>query len=160
MKRRKIRDIDSTYFEDPYSPLTGEHLRVILMARKGDLHVQNVLHKRIKEELARHADFDPRQVDWGEFSDYLVPSTSTESYSPEEIGNKAYNLLKLIRLGYPVTAFCLINAKVKEVSWLAKSKVMDKALEVLERLQGKRFNYAEKPLLFSLGNLSFPREQH
>lgn len=150
MKRTKIRDIDSIYFENPYSPLAGEQLRVILMARKGDLDAQNVLHKRIKEELTRHADFDPRQVDLGEFSDYLVPSTSTESYSPEEIGNKGYNLLKLIRLGYPVPAFCLINAKVKEVSWFTKSKVMDKALEVLERLTGKRFNDAERPLLFSL----------
>ncbi|MFX0199101.1 MAG: hypothetical protein ACFFCW_23510 [Candidatus Hodarchaeota archaeon] len=150
MKRTKIRDIDSIYFEDPYSPLAGGHLRLILMARKGDLPAQDVFHKRMKEERTRHADFDQRQVDLGEFSDYLVPSTSTESYSPEEIGDKGYNLLKLIRLSYPVPAFCLINAKVKEVSWLAKSKVMDKALEVLEGLTGKRFNDTERPLLFSL----------
>jgi hypothetical protein len=132
LKTVSIRDLDSIYFENPHGDSARERLDLILEARQGDPQTRERLCKTIEEERIRHAGFDPGRLDLGEFSQYLVPSTSTGTYTAEEVGNKGYNLLRLIRLGYPVPSFCLINTRMKKVAQITRLSIMDKALGILE----------------------------
>ncbi len=150
VKTMRLRDIDSIYFEAPYGQAAQQHLGLIIRARQGDSQARARLRRRIEEDRIHYARYDPARLDLGELSQYLVPSTSTGTYSMEEVGHKGYNLLKLIQLGYPVPPFCLVNSRIKKIPSIGKMRIMNKALEVLEALTGRKFNDPDNPLVFSL----------
>ncbi|NQT29015.1 MAG: hypothetical protein HQ596_00440 [Candidatus Saganbacteria bacterium] len=89
----------------------------------------------------------------GEYEGYIVPFTDVDGeFTRTQLSNKGYNLRELVRFGYPVPAFCIVTSEAPKKFWGIphRDNLYDKALAVLERLTGKKYNDPQNPLLFSL----------
>ncbi|MFH1709692.1 MAG: PEP/pyruvate-binding domain-containing protein [bacterium] len=148
----EIRDVDSVYFRNPHSLEARQHLELILDARSGDRGAKQALDERLSRNYGYYAGFDPAKINalYPEDSSYLAPSTAATIYPPEMVSNKGHNLQWLYRSGFPVPDFCIITSQYGKLSWREKPEILNKAMNVLENLTGKKIDDPEDPLIFSV----------
>ena len=82
-------------------------------------------------------------------SSFVVPCTSLESHSEQAISQKAFTLLRLSRLGYPVPEFVVVTAQAYEDRFNLETHLAE-AITALEVLTAQSFAPGRQPLVFAL----------
>lgn len=119
------------------------HLSLILDARQGDAKAAAELRSR-EDSFGAPSLVQPRE------SPFVVPCTSSESHSEEAISQKAFTLLKLSQLGYPVPEFVVLAAQAYEDRFPNLEKHLEDAIKALEMLTAESFGHGENPLVFAM----------
>ncbi len=120
-------------------------LSLILEARQGHLEAAEELSAAVrKDAYERTVHLEPHQ------SRFVVPCTSCQPHSEQMISHKAFILLKLCQLGYPVPDFVVLTAHAYiERSQLLEEHLAD-ALGELEILTMQALGDATSPLVFAI----------
>ena len=121
------------------------HLALILNARSGH---QDSAHRlacvRTAEGFLGISPVPPSE------SRYVVPSSSAETHSEQEISQKAFILLKLSQMGYPVPDFAVLTTQ----SYAERHKDFElhlaEAIRQLELLTMQKLGDPKEPLIFAL----------
>jgi hypothetical protein len=121
------------------------HLSLILNARRGD-------PEAVKELSCANQEFPLRGSEPVQPSEsrFVVPSTSCEANSEQEISQKGFILLKLSQLGYPVPDFTVLTrqAYADRANHL-EDHVAD-AIKQLEILTMQSLGDSKAPLVFAI----------
>ena len=106
-----------------------KHLALILDARRGDPEAAKCLSSTAQEHLlAASGQLQPSE------SAFVVPCTSSQPHSEHAISQKAFTLLKLCHLGYPVPDFVVLTAHAYEDRDQHLEEHLADALKQLETL--------------------------
>ena len=135
-------DVPLLYNDD--TEKAKSYLSLILDARQGDVKA------RAEVDCARqqHAMGDTSPILPPE-SSYVVPFTSSESHSEMNISQKAFTLLRLSQLGYPVPEFVVLTAKAYENQNGELEKHLSDAIKALEILTTQDLG-GKDPLVFAV----------
>jgi hypothetical protein len=121
------------------------YLGLILEAREGDAKAAAELSSTAKEySLGKMGRVQPSE------SRFVVPCTSVESHSEEAISQKAFTLLELCRLGYPVPEFVVLTAQAYEDRDQHLEKQLAEAITQLEVVTAQKLGQCESPLVFAI----------
>jgi hypothetical protein len=136
-------DIPGLCNQDPET--AKKQLSLILNARQGDADAVRQLSCADQEFCCRGTE--PAQPSE---SRYVVPSTSCEPHSEYDISQKAFVLLKLSQLGYPVPDFTVLTAQ----GYAEREKYLERhladALSQLEIVTMQRLSDSKTPLVFAM----------
>jgi len=144
----QVRDTDVLHLANPFSSEARDYLELILRARNKDLPARKKISQIISEDRKKLEAFTPELK--GEWNEYIIPYFSPKEFAREEVGDKGFNLLRLVRLGFPVPAFCIISTQTKHLTFTEKERVWEEGLRSLELLTGKEFNHPDRPLILSI----------
>ena len=120
------------------------HLGQILRARQGDPEAATNLSSEMQAQRLGLELIQPTE------SDFVVPSTSRETHSEKDISQKAFVLLKLSRLGYPVPDFVVLTARAYAERAQRFEEHLANALKQLEILTLQRLSDGPSPLVFAI----------
>lgn len=121
------------------------HLSLILDARQGDSQAVAKLRTALEESsLGDDSSAPPLE------SSFVVPCTSSESHTEQNISQKAHTLLKLTQLGYPVPEFVVLTAHTYEDRHPNLEQHLADGIKALETLTGERLGGDENPLVFAM----------
>lgn len=118
------------------------HLSLILDARQGN--GQAAVTLRNAQEALVHSSTLPFE------SRLVVPCTSSEVHSEQTISQKAFTLLRLIQLGYPVPEFVVLTAHAYEGGYPNLEKHLADAITALETLTAETLGLGDNPLVFAM----------
>ena len=146
---------DSTVVSEVDIPLLCEkdleqakrHLALILNARRGDVQAANELAAEVQKLpwlRARRDKAEPTE------SRFVVPSTSSEAHSEQDISQKGFILLKLSQQGYPVPDFVVVSADAYVDRAQNFERHLCDAIRQLELLTFQRFGDSQDPLVFAM----------
>ncbi len=121
------------------------YLSLIVDARRGDVRATTVL----REALQEYSLGEARRLQPSETA-YVVPCTSVESHSEQAISQKAFTLLELCRLGYPVPEFVVLTAQAYEERDQHLEKHLAEAIKELEILTAQTLGGGKSPLVFAI----------
>jgi phosphohistidine swiveling domain-containing protein len=140
-----ISDADIPALCDVDIERAKRHLSLILTARRGDPEAVKALSCADQEHPLRGSDLAcPSE------SRFVVPSTSCEPHSEQEISQKAFILLKLSQLGYPVPDFTVLTSQAyADRADHLEDHVAD-ALKQLEILTMQSLGDSKAPLVFAM----------
>lgn len=120
------------------------HLSLILNARGGDLEAVKDLSSADQQYPLRGSNpVHPSE------SRFVVPSTSGEPHSEQAISQKAFILLKLSQLGYPVPDFTVLTGHAYADRVHIEDHVAD-AIKQLETLTMQGLGDPTAPLVFAM----------
>ena len=117
----------------------------IIEARRGDPQAATELRSAAQEysfEEAKRAQ--PSE------SRFVVPCTSCQTHSQQAISQKAFTLLKLCQLGYPVPEFVVLTAQAYEDRDHNFDRHLADALTQLETVTMQDLGYGKTPLVFAI----------
>lgn len=120
------------------------HLALILDARQGDTKAAAELHALEQNSFGSVTRVQPAE------SAFVVPCTSSEPHSEEAISQKAFTLLKLSALAYPVPEFVVLTAQAYQDRFPNLEKHLGDAINALELLAAENFGHGENPLVFAV----------
>lgn len=123
------------------------HLAMIVNARHGDIQAITQLDATAHQQLVGLPETDERGVAESEF---LVPCTSSEPHSEEEISQKGFILLKLARLGYPVPDFVVLTSEAYMHGPEHIEEHVFEAVRQLQVLTNQTVGESRDPLVFAL----------
>ncbi len=122
------------------------HLGLIVSARRGDSQAAQDLYK----ETAKQSLFwEGSRVQPAE-TRFLVPCTSAETHTEQDISQKAFILLKLSRMGYPVPDFVVLTSQAYSDGAAHTEQHVAEAIEQLQVLTRQKLGDAREPLVFAL----------
>jgi phosphohistidine swiveling domain-containing protein len=121
------------------------HLSLILNARQGDPDAVRQLSSADQEFSLR--GLEPVQPSESRF---VVPSTSCEAHSEQDISQKGFILLKLSQLGYPVPDFTVLTAQAYAERDTHLEKHLEEAIQQLEILTMQSLDDSKAPLVFAM----------
>ena len=120
------------------------HLSLILNARQGDPDAVNQL-SCADQEYSMRGVYPVHPAE----SRFVVPSTSCEPHSEQEISQKAFILLKLSQLGYPVPDFTVLTTEAYAEREHLEVHLAD-AIRQLEILTMQSLEDSKAPLVFAI----------
>ena len=120
-------------------------LCLIVNAREGDPEAVRALSCAEQEHPLRQSEL-PQPVE----SRFVVPSTSSEVHSEQEISQKGFILLKLSQLEYPVPDFTVLTAHVHAEAAQHLEEHVAEAIQQLEILTMQRLGDSKTPLVFAI----------
>jgi hypothetical protein len=120
-------------------------LSLILNARRGN--AQAIEELSGEEQQLSGAESEPVQASE---SNFVVPSTSCETHSEQDISQKGFILLKLSQQGYPVPDFTVLTSQAYEHREQHLERHVSEAIKQLEILTNQRLGDAEAPLVFAM----------
>jgi hypothetical protein len=141
-----LSEIDIPFLCDDDVEKSKGYLSLILNARRGD--------PKAAEDLALAAQEHPfgglEQARPSE-STFVVPSTSSQSHSEQDISQKGFILLKLSQLGYPVPDFAVLTSQAY-VDGAAQrlEEHVSEAIKQLEILTMQRLGHSKSPPVFAI----------
>ncbi len=139
-----VSEVDIPSLCDDDFEKAKRHLGRILSARQGDPEAAKKLSSETQAQRLGGERIQPTE------SSFVVPSTSCETHSEQDISQKAFVLLKLSRLGYPVPDFVVLTAHAyAERAQRFEEHVAD-ALKQLEILTLQRLSDCKSPLVFAI----------
>ncbi len=139
-----VSESDIPLLYDVDNEKSKRYLSLILDARRGDVKAAAELCATQQEySLGKASPAQPAE------SSFVVPFTSSESHSEQEISQKAFTLLKLSQLGYPVPEFVVLTAKAYE-DRNGLEKHLSDAIEALEILTVHNPRPKNTPLVFAI----------
>ena len=120
------------------------HLSLILNARRGDAQAVR--------DLSGTADFLSRGAEptLPAETSFVVPSTSCDPHSENDISQKGYILLKLSQMGYPVPDFTVLTTQAYADRELHLEQHVEEAIRQLEILTLQRVDDSISPLVFAI----------
>ena len=121
------------------------YLSLILDACKGDSQAAAELDLTRKDYATGRTSLSKASE-----SPFVVPFTSSESHSEQDISQKAATLLKLSQLGYPVPEFVVLTAKAYEAPSGELEKHLSDAIKALEILTTQNLGSGNDPLVFAV----------
>ena len=120
-------------------------LALILEARQGDLRAAKELVAAAQEyPLGGTGRVQPSE------SRFVVPCTSCEPHSEQAISQKAFILLKLCQLGYPVPDFVVLTAEAYVDRAQRLEEHLEDALKQLEIVTMQNLGDCKSPLVFAI----------
>ena len=122
------------------------HLALILKAREGDPDARRQLALRAEQGYSSQVAAPVPSTE----SKYVVPSTSRESHSEQDISEKGFTLLKLTQLGYPVPDFTVLTTPAYAERNHQLEEHLSDAIKQLEILTGQSVEGAGDPLVFAM----------
>lgn len=121
------------------------NLSLILDARQGDGRAASELRQAAQEySLTDTARVQPLE------SPFAVPCTSCQSHSEQAISQKAFTLLKLCQLGYPVPEFVVLTAEAYTDRRQRLEEHLANALAQLEIVTLQTLGDRKNPLVFAV----------
>lgn len=124
-----------------------QHLALILNARHGDADAAKVLDATAREQLAAiSASEETRVVE----TRFLVPCTSAQPASEQQISQKGAILLKLSQMGYPVPDFVVVTSDAYLEGRQQIENHVGNAVEQLQALTSQRTESSRDPLVFAM----------
>ncbi len=121
------------------------HLALILNARRGDPKAASDLSSAMQEDLWGGAE----RVEPSE-STFVVPSTSCQPHSEQDISQKGFTLLKLSQLGYPVPDFVVLTSHAYTDRDQRLEEHVSDAIKQLEILTMQSLEGGKRPLVFAI----------
>jgi hypothetical protein len=121
------------------------YLSLILDSRRGDVRAATELRSALQE----YSSGEVGRVHPSE-SRFVVPCTSVESHSEEAISQKAFTLLKLCQLGYPVPEFVVLTAQAYEDRDQHLEEHLADAITELEIVTAQNLGECKSPLVFAI----------
>ncbi|MFZ0859386.1 MAG: hypothetical protein WAN18_01810 [Candidatus Sulfotelmatobacter sp.] len=121
------------------------YLSRIMEARQGDLQAATELRSAAQE----HSFEEAKRAELFE-SRFVVACTSDQPHSQQAISQKAFTLLKLCQLGYPVPEFVVLTAQAYEDRDQPLEKHLADALTQLEAVTMQDLGYGKSPLVFAI----------
>jgi hypothetical protein len=122
------------------------HLANIVNARQGDLEAAKYLDTAAREQIACFPAEEKQVIE----TRYLVPCTSSETHSEQNISQKGLILLQLSRLGYPVPDFVVLTSEVF-ADWPHHTEDhVGAAIEQLQVLTSQSVTNSGNPLVFAM----------
>ncbi len=123
------------------------NLALILDAHHGDARAGKELDGAAQELLPLLPSNRPQS--YPAESRYVVPCTSCEAHSEQDISQKGFILLKLTQLGYPVPDFVVLTSE----AYVERDRLSDHlagAIEQLELITGQRLGDPNDPLVIAI----------
>lgn len=121
------------------------HLSLILNARKGDAEAVKQLSCEDQEYSLRGSEpVHPSE------SRFVVPSTSCDPHSEQDISQKGFVLLKLSQLGYPVPDFTVLTTQAYSDRVAHFEEHVSDAIKQLETLTMQSLGDSKAPLVFAI----------
>jgi len=139
-----VSEVDIPLLCDNDFEKAKRHLGLILNARNGDSNAVRELIAEEKPPGDAPAHGGPQE------SDFVVPSTSCQAHSEQEISQKGSLLLKLSQQGYPVPDFVVLTSQgyINRADGV-EDKVAD-AIKQLEILTMQGLGDSRNPLVFAI----------
>jgi hypothetical protein len=139
-----VSEADIPSLSDDDFERAKRHLERVLSARQHDSEAAKQLSLEAQAQRLGVECIQPTE------SSFVVPSTSREPHSDESISQKAFVLLKLTQLGYPVPDFTVLTSNVyAEGAQRLEEHVAD-ALKQLEILTMQNLGDCKRPLVFAI----------
>jgi hypothetical protein len=138
-----VSEFDVPLLCDPDPQKSKNHLALILNARNGDSEAARQLASAMHAVPLGGSIAQPIE------SAYLVPCTSSEPHTEQDISQKAFVLLKLSQLGYPVPDFVVLTAQAY-VDRAHLEEHLATALRQLEIITMQNLGDSNSPLVFAL----------
>jgi hypothetical protein len=139
-----VSEVDIPSLCDDDFEKAKRHLGWILSARQGDPEAAKKLSSEAQAQRLGVEQIQPTE------SSFIVPSTSFETHSEQSISQKAFVLLKLTQLGYPVPDFVVLTSHAyAERAQHLEEHVAD-ALKQLEILTMQNLGDCQSPLVFAI----------
>lgn len=139
-----LDESDIPLFEDN-TEKAKRHLSLILNARDRDAEAAAELQSAREQcSLGTLSPIEPPE------STFVVPCTSSASRSEQDISQKAFTLLRLSQLGYPVPEFVVLTAQAYEAPNHELEKHLSDAINALEILTGQNMGPGKDPLVFAV----------
>jgi len=122
-----------------------KHLSLILNARSGDQQAVRELSSEDQQYSLRGlSPISPSE------SRFIVPSTSCEAHSDQDISQKGFTLLKLSQLSYPVPDFAVLTTEAYSDRKKHLEEHVAEAIKQLEILTMQSLEDAKAPLVFAI----------
>lgn len=139
-----VSEVDIPLLCDNDFEKAKRHLRLILSARHGDAGATRELLAEEDRPWNSPERVQPQE------SDFVVPSTSCQAHSEQEISQKGFLLLKLSQQGYPVPDFVVLTSRgyINRADGV-EDKVAD-AIKQLEILTMQGLGDSSNPLVFAI----------
>ena len=120
------------------------HLELVLGARRGESDAAQEVARKTQSQHLEVERIEPSE------SSFVVPSTSYETHSEKDISQKAFVLLKLSQLGYPVPDFVVLTSHAYAERRLHFEEHVADALKQLEILTTQSLRDCNNPLVFAI----------
>jgi len=121
------------------------HLSLIVNARRGDPKAAKDLSSAAQADfLGRTGRVQPSE------NEFVVPCTSSQAHSQQDISQKGSILLKLSQLGYPVPDFVVLTAEAYIKRALHFEEYLLDAIKQLEILTMQGLGNCRNPLVFAI----------
>lgn len=120
-------------------------LSLIVNARRGDSQAATELSSAAQEDSFGGAGrIQPSE------SEFVVPCTSSQAHSEQDISQKGFILLKLSQLGYPVPDFVVLTARAYTHRAQHFEEHLGDAIQQLEILTMQGMGNGRNPLVFAI----------
>lgn len=143
-----VRDYDVRYLDRVSEKDALQHINLIHKARQGEREAQRKLNQILKalyQKLSTRftaADLIENQ--------YVIPYTSSGSYTPLQIGHKGATLLDLHRKGFATPDFNLLSSQTYLLKPEEREQCILDCIHNLEKLSGRKLGDPENPLLIAI----------
>lgn len=122
------------------------HLSLILNARAGDAQAGRELAATVEEGVSAGGSVECKPAE----TRYIVPCTSSEQHSAQEISDKGSTLLKLTQQGYPVPDFVVLASQNYADYGLEIGDRFAEAIEQLQIITRQKLGCCQEPLVFAI----------
>ncbi len=140
-----ISDADTPLLCAEDLELGKRHLSLILNARRGDAKAARDLSAAAQEySLGGAGPVQPSE------NEFVVPCTSSQPHSEQDISQKGFILLKLSQLGYPVPDFVVLTAHAYTQRDQQFEEHLADAIRQLEMLTMQGLGDCGNPLVFAI----------
>ncbi|HEX4919699.1 MAG TPA: hypothetical protein VFV92_03060, partial [Candidatus Bathyarchaeia archaeon] len=140
-----VSELDIPFLCDDDIEKAKGYLSLILKARRGDPQAVKDLALAAQERSIREL-VPPQPTE----SSFVVPSTSCQPHSEQDISQKGFILLKLSQLGYPVPDFVVLTSCAYADRAQRLEEHVSEAIRQLEILTMQGLGDCESPLAFAI----------
>jgi len=145
MSSTSVSEADVSFLCQDNFEKAKRYLALILNARQGDSNAASELTLAERDHPWRSSEHvEPHE------SDFVVPSTSRQAHSEQEISQKGFLLLKLSQQGYPVPDFVVLTSQ----GYLDRERHLEEhvadAVKQLEVLTMQGVGDSKNPLVFAM----------
>ncbi|MFH0865495.1 MAG: hypothetical protein V1904_04840 [Bacteroidota bacterium] len=124
------------------------YLHHLLQSDKGINETKKIIEKH-RQQYKKEKKEQLRNISFIE-NDFVVPSSTPNKYSGDQISQKGAILLDLIQKLYPVPDFCVLTSKTFFSGVQEKETHLINAIENLEKMTGMQLGGKENPLVFAM----------
>ncbi len=142
-----VHEIDIPILCDEDEGLAKDHLATIINARRGNAAAARQLDDVAQRQVRALSRADDVCISETRF---VVPCTSAEPHSEQDISQKGFILLRLSGQGYPVPDFVVLTTEAYKDGAAHTDEHVGAALEELQALTSQNFSDARDPLVFAL----------
>ena len=138
-----VRESDLSFLCGNDYAVSKAYLSLILDARHGDMQAVTAL-RSMRGHSFETGGMEPKE------SAFVVPCTSQEAHSEQAISQKAFTLLRLYQLGYPVPDFVVLTAQAYAEREQKFEERLEEAIRQLETVTMQKLGDSSNPLVIAI----------